>query len=65
MGNVLKEIFDFSRSKERDERKVVVKGDAVRCMFEFKHIHIIKSKIRNSLYNYILEEGALVRWVHV
>ena len=34
-------------------------------LFEFKHIHIIKSKIRNSLYNYILEEGALVRWVHV
>ena len=32
MGNVLKEIFDFSRSKERDERKVVVKGDAVRCI---------------------------------
>ena len=32
MGNVLKEIFDFSRSKERDERKVVVKGDPVRCI---------------------------------
>ena len=36
MGNVLKEIFDFSRSKERDERKVVVKGDAVRCMNRWK-----------------------------
>ena len=43
MGNVLKEIFDFSRSKERDERKVVVKGDPVRCI---KHRIILRIELR-------------------